>query len=137
MEFGFTEEQEKLRKEIHDFFMNALPSDYNPAAVRRAGRGDLEEFAMELQKKAVEKGYPSAGWPKKYGGLGFTSIEQGIVSEQMAYWGVGWPGAMGYNLVGPVTLAVGTEEQKERSPMLARMKLIVSCAPCPTVTSIS
>ena len=125
MEFGFTEEQEKLRKETHDFFMNALPSDYNPAAIRRAGRGDLEEFAMELQRKAVEKGYPSAGWPKKYGGLGFTSIEQGIVSEQMAYWGVGWPGAMGYNLVGPVTLAVGTEEQKERFvPPIARGEVI-------------
>jgi len=125
MEFGFTEEQEKLRKEVHDFFMNELPEDYNPAVVRRAGRGDLEEFSMNLQKKAVERGYPSAGWPKKYGGLGFTSIEQGIVSGEMAYCGVGWAGTMGYNLVGPVTLAVGTEEQKERFvPPIARGEVI-------------
>lgn len=125
MEFGFTEEQEKLRKEVHDFFTNELPEDYNPAAVRRGGRGDLEEFAMEIQKKAVERGYPSAGWPKKYGGLGFTSIEQGVVSGEMAYWGVGWPGAMGYNLVGPVTLAVGTDEQKERFvPPIAKGEVI-------------
>jgi len=125
MEFGFTEEQEKLRKEVHDFFMNVLPEDYNPAAVRRAGRGDLEEFALELQKKAVEKGYPSAGWPRKYGGLGFTSIEQGVVSGEMAYWGVGWPGTMGYNLVAPVILAVGTEEQKEKFvPPIARGEVI-------------
>jgi len=125
MEFGFTEEQEKLRKEVHDFFMNVLPEDYNPAAVRRAGRGDLEEFALELQRKAVEKGYPSAGWPKKYGGLGFTSIEQGIVSGEMAYWGVGWAGTMGYNLVAPVILAVGTDEQKEKFvPPIARGEVI-------------
>ena len=30
MEFGFTEEQEKLRQEVHDFLMNELPEDYNP-----------------------------------------------------------------------------------------------------------
>ena len=30
MEFGFTEEQEKLKREVHDFFANELPEDYNP-----------------------------------------------------------------------------------------------------------
>lgn len=121
MEFGFSEEQDKLRKEIHDFFMNELPEDYNPQARAMGGVGDARSFSMELQRKAVEKGYPSAGWPKKYGGLGFSSIEQGIVSEEMGYWGVTWPGTAGYWLVGPVILAVGTEEQKDRFiPPIAR-----------------
>ena len=30
MEFGFTEEQEKLRKEIREFFTVELPQDYEP-----------------------------------------------------------------------------------------------------------
>ena len=119
MEFGFTEEQEKLRKEIHEFFKTELPSDYGEAPVRQGA--DLEQWAQEFQKKAVARGYPSAGWPKKYGGLGFTSMEQAIVSEEMTAWGVAWPGSMGYNLVAPVIMAVGTEEQKERFvPPIAR-----------------
>lgn len=62
MEFGFTEEQQKLRKEIHDFFQNELPEDYNPSAAGE-GRADkaLEDFADEFHKKAVARGYPSAG----------------------------------------------------------------------------
>ena len=28
MDFGFTEEQDKLRKELRDFFINELPEDY-------------------------------------------------------------------------------------------------------------
>lgn len=122
MEFGFTEEQEKLRKEIHDFFRDELPEDYDPpmAGLSRADK-ESEDFADEFHKKAVERGYPSAGWPKKYGGLGFTAIEQGIVGQEMAYWGVTWTGGMGYGLVAPVILSVGTEEQKQRFvPPIAR-----------------
>ena len=113
MDFTYTEEQEKLRKEIHDFFMNELPEDYNPGLFLRGE--ELESFAREVERKGIEKGYPTAGWPKKYGGLGFTAIEQAIVNSEMAYWGYAWPGAMqGYNLVGPTVLMVGTDEQKER-----------------------
>ncbi len=62
MEFGFTEEQEQLRKEIHDFFANELPEDYRPAVMLRGEQ--REAFAFELQRKGVEKAYPTAGWPK-------------------------------------------------------------------------
>jgi len=126
MEFGFTEEQEKLRKELRDFFMNELPEDYNPQTRGMGGGEETLSFSMELQRKAIEKGWPTAGWPKKYGGLGFTSIEQGIVNEEMNYWRATWPGLAGYWLVGPVILVVGTEEQKERFiPPIARGE--VSC----------
>lgn len=130
MEFGFTAEQDKLRKEIHDFFRDELPEDYRPAmaGLRRSDK-ENEDFADEFHKKAVAKGYPSAGWPKKYGGLGFTAIEQGIISEEMYYWGVMWTGGMGYGLVGPVILSVGTDEQKQRFvPPIARGE--VTCFEC-------
>ncbi|MFC1929202.1 acyl-CoA dehydrogenase family protein, partial [Chloroflexota bacterium] len=53
------------------------------------------------------------GWPKEYGGLGFTSIEQGIVQEEESYSGVLWPNLVGYHLAGPATILFGTEEQKK------------------------
>lgn len=125
MEFGFTKEQEALRKEIHDFFKNELPVDFRANEVRGDKDSAQEEFSVELQNKAVKKGYPTAGWPKKYGGLGFDAIEQGIVSEEMAYWGVDWAAFGGYWLMGPVIMTVGTEEQKARFvPPIARGELI-------------
>jgi len=126
MEYGFTEEQEKLRKEVHAFFVNELPEDYNPGTPL-GGDEEGSNFLMDLQKKVVEQGWMTAGWPKKYGGLGFTSIEQGIVSEEMGYWVRQlWPSAGGFWLAGPVILAVGTDEQKEKFvPPIARGEWII------------
>jgi alkylation response protein AidB-like acyl-CoA dehydrogenase len=127
MEFGFTEEQEKLRKEIHDFLANELPEDHKPGVIRRGV--ELENFATELQKKGTEKGYPTAGWPRKYGGLGYTWIEQAIQSEELGYWGASWQasGPVAFSLVGPTILTVGTDEQKEKwVPPIARGEVVVA-----------
>lgn len=127
MEFGYTEQQEKLRQEVSDFFQNELPSDYGEFPVMQDE--ELEKFYDDFQNKAVKKGYPTAGWPKQYGGLGFTALEQGIVSEEMNHWGVAWPGMMGYALCGPVILSIGNEEQKAKFvPPIARGE--VTCFEC-------
>ncbi|MEE8471350.1 MAG: acyl-CoA dehydrogenase family protein, partial [Dehalococcoidia bacterium] len=121
MEFGFTEDQDKLRKEGHDFFVESFPEDYRPDLVIFPEGREIEAFRREIRKKAVDKGYPTAGWPKKYGGMGFTAIEQAIVSEELSYWGWRWETGYSFSLVGPTTLAVGSEEQKERwIPAIAR-----------------
>ena len=89
MDFGFTEEQDMLRKEAHDFYQNELPEDFNPdyypwdCYMGEEG----ERFWRGFQIKAGEKGWPTAGWPKKYGGLGLGAIEQSVAAEEQAYWG--------------------------------------------------
>ena len=112
MEFGFTEEQKKLRKEVHDFYSNELPKDY--AAHIAPMNEELQSFWMTLQKKAGAKGYLTPGWPKEYGGLGFSEIEQGVAEEEQARAGVTWPNLIGYALAGPALILFGTEEQKKR-----------------------
>lgn len=126
MEFGFTEEQEKLRKEVHDFFENELPEDHNSNLTFIPIGKELEEHRKLLDKKVVDKGWATAGWPKKYGGLGMGPIEQAVVQSEMMYWGVGtmrdWAG---YALAAPTILSVGTEEQKARFiPPIAQGKTI-------------
>ena len=114
MDFRFTEEQEKLRQEIHDFFSENLPSDFE---TRGSGPGStMEEFRfwMDLQRKAGEKRYLTPGWSKESGGLGLSDMEQGIVNEESSYWGASWPGRMGQRICGPPLHVFGTEEQKKR-----------------------
>ena len=103
MDFGFTEEQDKFRKELRDFYLNELSENYSPEASPSHGspHGINEEsksFWMALQKKAGAKSYLTPGWPKEYGGLGFTSIEQGIVQEEEGLLGLAWPNFIGYHL---------------------------------------
>jgi alkylation response protein AidB-like acyl-CoA dehydrogenase len=111
MEFGFTKEQEKLRKELHDFYASELPEDVSdvPALSK-----ELQDFWMDLQKKAGKKGYLTPGWPKETGGLGLGHMEVGVANEVEGYWGTQWPDGIGLRIVGPGLHLFGTEEQKKR-----------------------
>ncbi len=123
MEFGFTPEQEKLRKEVHEFFVNALPVDYRPSRVVMT-EAQLS-FGFQLQKKAAAKGYLAPGWSKESGGLGLTDIEQGIILEETGYWGVTWPVSQGLRVCGPPLHLFGTDEQKKKFlPGIAKGEMI-------------
>ena len=67
MDFGFTEEQEKLRKEVHDFYLNELPEDHvwHITPLNK----ELQAFWLAIQKKAGARGYLTPGWGKESGGL--------------------------------------------------------------------
>ncbi|GAI40618.1 unnamed protein product [marine sediment metagenome] len=126
MEFGFTKEQEKFRKEIQEFFINELPSDN-----RMDHRHDLFlterqlAFSWQLQQKAGEKGYLAPGWSKESGGLGLGNIEHGITTEEAGYWNVTWPSQQGLRVCGPPLHLFGSEEQKKKFlPAIAKGKQV-------------
>jgi alkylation response protein AidB-like acyl-CoA dehydrogenase len=114
MEFGFSEEQQKLMAEMREFCINELPEDYDPEYSGRFQEAETQAFWKQFHLKGVEKGWPTAGWPEKYGGMGFGPMEQAAVSSEMSYWGARWGGGMAMSLVAPTVLAAGTEEQKEK-----------------------
>ena len=119
MEFGFTKAQEKLRKELHDFYRNGLPRDYEERITPL--NKEQQSFWIQFQKKGGKKGYLTPGWPKEYGGMGLGSVEQGIVQEEESYFGVNWPARLALHLLGPGLIMFGTEEQKnEFIPRIAR-----------------
>jgi len=112
MEFGFTKEQEKLREELMEFYRNELPEDV--ASHVPDINKELQDFWLDLQKKAGKKGYLTPGWSKETGGLGYGHIEIGVANEVDAYWGLRWPDGIGLRICGPGIHLFGTEEQKNR-----------------------
>ncbi len=113
MDFILTEAQENLRKEIHDFFLNEIPIDFDGEIPPIAEQ--IQSFQLALQKKAADKGWLTASWPEDYGGLGMSGIEQAIINEEAGYWGLYfWPNLIGLTIAGPGLLLFGTEEQKAR-----------------------
>src|SRR5919198_1281302 len=73
------------------------------------------EFRREWQRKLHDAGWAGISWPREYGGRGATLIEQAIFSEEMARAKAPSPAnVLGLVMGGPVVIAHGTEEQKER-----------------------
>jgi hypothetical protein len=121
MEFGFNEAQEKLRKELHDFYLTELPEDYVPGGENFSK--ETQDFWNELVQKAVDKGYYVPGWPEEYGGSDLTLMEQGIVTEEIGYFGARWPDSIALSILSPALMLFGTEEQKKKYlPLIASGK---------------
>jgi alkylation response protein AidB-like acyl-CoA dehydrogenase len=80
-----------------------------------AAENEAFEFRRAWQKQMHEGGWAGISWPKEYGGRGATLIEQSIFASEMARADAPSPAnILGLVMGGPVIMAHGTEEQKER-----------------------
>src|ERR671930_335708 len=111
MDLTLSPSEEAFRDEVR-----AWLEENNPGP--EPDEGGLEEvipFRREWQRKLYEGGWAGISWPEEYGGRGATLIEQAIFSEEMARAKVPSPdNVLGIVMGGPVVIAHGTEEQKER-----------------------
>src|SRR5215211_3424399 len=109
MDLTLTPEEEAFRDEVR-----AWLEENHPGA-----EPDSEEakfvFRRNWQRKLHEAGWAGISWPKEYGGRGATLIEQAIFSEEMARSRAPRPAnVLGLVMGGPVVIAHGDEDQKER-----------------------
>ena len=119
MNFSFTAEQQRFRREVAAFLEQELPPGSlpeedlpDPANVRKVQR---------LIRKLAEKGWLCIGWPKEYGGSGWSKVEQAIFNEEMGYHHVPFePWALAVKIVGPSIMMFGSEQlRNERLPAIA------------------
>ncbi|MGZ5308056.1 MAG: acyl-CoA dehydrogenase family protein [Solirubrobacterales bacterium] len=110
MDLSLTDSEAAFRDEVRGWLEQNNPG---PAP---QGDDDAEfEFAREWQKTMHEAGYAGLSWPEEYGGKGATLIEQSIFSEELARARAPRPAnVLGLVMGGPVVIAHGTPEQKER-----------------------
>src|SRR5207247_250652 len=83
------------------------------AEMRQAGNEGDGRLARAFHRKMFERGWWAIGWPKEFGGLGKSAVEQYIfIDEMMA---AGAPAMrLAVSSVAPTILRVGSEEQKAR-----------------------
>jgi alkylation response protein AidB-like acyl-CoA dehydrogenase len=115
MDFTYTEEEEKFRKEVRTWLKDNVPKGWKslgfelPSDPKRAG------FLKQWDNKLYRAGYAGLSWPKEYGGRGLPATYEVIFVEEMsstrAPTGLGYFGKV---LVGPTIMAYGSEEQKKR-----------------------
>jgi alkylation response protein AidB-like acyl-CoA dehydrogenase len=78
MNFGFTEEQELLRKTARDFL-----GEHAPIQQTRAIMEGSQRFSQPLWKRMAELGWLGLAFPERYGGAGLSMVELGIVLEEL------------------------------------------------------
>lgn len=59
------------------------------------------------------KGWIAPGWPREYGGMGLSAIKQLIMLEEQERFGCTRVNDLGVNLVGPLLIKYGSEQQKK------------------------
>jgi len=78
MDFGFSEEQELLRKTARDFLADGAPM----TRVREVMDGDAQA-SRELWRRMAELGWPGLAFPEEVGGAGMSMVELCVVLEEL------------------------------------------------------
>ena len=79
MDFEFTEEQKRFRKEVQDF----LKSELEQGSFQPKQNSIAEGFSQEFSRKMARKGWIGLTWPKEYGGQGRSYMDRLILLEEM------------------------------------------------------
>src|SRR4051794_17838728 len=82
MDFAFSEQEQAFRREVCDWMSAEITEDYEVELDRRF---DEKGFLQKFSKKLAEKGWLTIAWPKEYGGMAGTFIQQAILNEEMGY----------------------------------------------------
>lgn len=116
MDFRFTAEEEAFRAEVREFLRKELPPNWDQQFDTESEMGLVAQgdFARQFQKKLAQRNWLALPWPKEYGGLGATVMQQVIFNEEMAFAGAPTGFNMGVAWVGPSLMIYGTEEQKKQ-----------------------
>ena len=110
MYLDFTQEQKVLRGEIRASLESVITPERIAAVAGRMEGGDAVKECVQALGAANLLG---VGWPKEYGGRGFTALEQFIFFEEAQRVNAPIP-LVTLNTVGPTLMVYGTDEQKNK-----------------------
>jgi alkylation response protein AidB-like acyl-CoA dehydrogenase len=116
MDLALTASEEEFRDELRGWIEANHPGP--------SPEGDEAGFQhrVDWQRKLNDQGWAGLTWPTEYGGGGATLIEQAIYYEEMARARAPrTANVLGLTMGGPVVIAHGSDQQKERylAPILS------------------
>ncbi len=111
MDLSFSEADQRFRDEIRTWLAENLPAEMakKVAAGDELGKADLEHWHALLN----EKGWLAGGWPTEFGGAGWNPVQRYIFEEECCRVHAPRIVPFGINMLGPVLIAFGNQQQKD------------------------
>jgi alkylation response protein AidB-like acyl-CoA dehydrogenase len=110
MNLDLSPELRAFRDEVRAFVRAELPSDIKNKVDRGIHLG--KEDYVRWQKILYKRGWIAPGWPKEYGGTGWSPIQRYIFDDEIGKSGAPRVIPFGLVMVAPVIMKFGTEQQK-------------------------
>jgi alkylation response protein AidB-like acyl-CoA dehydrogenase len=108
-----TTEMRAFRQEVRNYIRASLPEDIRRKVAQE--RMDLPRADQQRWHKILRaKGWACPGWPKEYGGPGFSDDQRYVFERELALGDAPRPMIYGEGMLGPTVMAYGTEEQKRQ-----------------------
>ena len=112
MNLDLTPADADFREDVCAFLDENLTPD-----LREAGRLTTSAFTdkawnLAWHKVLYKKGWAAPGWPKDYGGTGWSDMQKYIWASECARYGTPHLSPMGLRMCGPMLMKFGTEAQK-------------------------
>jgi alkylation response protein AidB-like acyl-CoA dehydrogenase len=105
----------KFRQEFRAWLEQNIPADWQPQKLRSLWHGESLGMRRDFERRLGRDGWLGVAWPVEYGGRGATLMEQVIYQEELARAEApGLAGHVGLQMVGPILMEVGTDEQRAR-----------------------
>jgi alkylation response protein AidB-like acyl-CoA dehydrogenase len=115
MDFRYSPEEERFRREFRDWLHANLPSGWGTTFREPEDEAARFAFRLDWERKLHAGGWSGVAWPREYGGRGATLVEQAIFQEELARANAPESvNIIGRNLTAPTLMEHGTAAQKER-----------------------
>ncbi|MDE0841228.1 MAG: acyl-CoA dehydrogenase family protein [Porticoccaceae bacterium] len=107
-----TEEEITFQTEVRQFLVEYLSAD-----LKRSGRNMTSVFAdydcaLRWHKILHKQGWAAPEWPEEHGGTNWTQNQRQIFQRELKLGGAPAIMALGIQMLGPIIIKYGTEEQK-------------------------
>ncbi|MBI1201122.1 MAG: acyl-CoA dehydrogenase [Rhodopseudomonas sp.] len=97
-----------FRREVRGWFERELPAELRDLTFR-----PLPDMVMPWYRKLSRQGWIAPHWPRAFGGMDASPVEQVILMEEAARIGAPEIPTQGLNQIGPILQRFGSDAQKE------------------------
>jgi alkylation response protein AidB-like acyl-CoA dehydrogenase len=111
MDLHYSDEDLAFRDKVRAFLDSHLPKDLQ-AKVLKHLRLSKDDF-VRWHKILAKQGWVAPGWPVEFGGPGWTPVQRHLFEEECARAGTPRVMPFGIDMVAPVIMAFGNQQQKD------------------------
>jgi alkylation response protein AidB-like acyl-CoA dehydrogenase len=111
MDLNYTPDEESFRAEVRAFLAAELPAEIRDKV--NLGRRLRKEELVRWQKILYRRGWGAGMWPARFGGAGWSVVQQYIFEEEVAAAGAPPQLPFSLRMVAPVLMAFGNAAQQD------------------------